>query len=55
MGPHTNVMSLIEVLEDSRHIYLVLPFCNGGEICNWFEKKRHTLPEHVRRRPSLYT
>lgn len=47
MGPHENVMSLVEVLEDDSQFYIVLPFCDGGEICQWFERKRFSLPEQV--------
>jgi len=46
---HPNVMGLVEVLEDEECIYLVLPFCDGGEICQWFERSRYMLREEVAR------
>ena len=46
---HPNVMGLVEVLEDPECIYLVLPFCDGGEICQWFERSRYMLREEVAR------
>lgn len=46
---HPNVMGLVEVLEDQDCIYLVLPFCDGGEICQWFERSRYMLREEVAR------
>jgi len=49
-GIHQNVMHLIEVVQDAENIYIILPFCDGGELCQWFEGQRRTLPEDVARR-----
>ena len=46
---HPNVMGLVEVMQDQECIYLVLPFCDGGEICQWFERSRYMLREDVAR------
>jgi len=47
-GGHPNVMGLVEVLQDTENIYIVLPFCDGGEVCQWFERSRYMLREEVR-------
>ncbi|CAM9316217.1 unnamed protein product [Ectocarpus sp. 6 AP-2014] len=31
-GSHPNVIEVVEVLRDEEYIYVVLPFCNGGEL-----------------------
>ena len=46
-GGHSNVMGLVEVLQDAENIYIVLPFCDGGEVCQWFERSRYMLREEV--------
>ncbi len=46
-GGHPNVMGLVEVLQDADNIYIVLPFCDGGEVCQWFERSRYMLREEV--------
>ena len=43
------VMGLVEVLQDADNIYIILPFCDGGEICQWFERSRYMLREEVAR------
>jgi serine/threonine protein kinase len=48
-GGHPNVLGLLEALQDDHNIYLVLPFCDGGEICQWFERSRFMMKEDVAR------
>ncbi|CAM9501836.1 unnamed protein product [Pylaiella littoralis] len=31
-GRHPNVIEVVEVLQDDHYIYVVLPFCDGGEL-----------------------
>eukprot|EP00903_Cladosiphon_okamuranus_P007070 g6871.t1 len=31
-GPHPNVIEVVEALQDNAYIYVVLPFCTGGEL-----------------------
>lgn len=49
-GVHPNVMHLVEVVQDQENIYIILPFCDGGELCQWFEGQRRILPEDVARK-----
>jgi serine/threonine protein kinase len=49
-GMHPNVMGLIEVVEDEEYIYMILPYCDGGELCQWFERSRFNLHEDLARR-----
>lgn len=49
-GIHPNVMHLVEVVQDQENIYIILPFCGGGELCQWFENQRRILSEDVARK-----
>lgn len=44
LGPHPNVMPLIESCHDSNFVYAVFPFCNGGELYEVVER-RAGVPE----------
>ena len=48
-GDHPNVIGLIEALQDADNIYLILPYCDGGELCQWFLEKRYMLPNDTAR------
>ena len=37
---HQNILSLIDVFEDSLNIYLVLEFCQGGSLFDYIQKKK---------------
>lgn len=48
-GGQPNVMGLVETIHDSHCIYMILPFCDGGEICGWFAQTRFNLGEDAAR------
>lgn len=41
---HPNIMHLYELMESYNNYYLVLQYCNGGDLEEYLKKKHH-LPE----------
>lgn len=48
IGHHPNVMTPIEVCHDPEYIYLIMNFCDGGELYDKIEENQR-LPEEISR------
>eukprot|EP00331_Platyophrya_macrostoma_P033866 CAMPEP_0176441590 /NCGR_PEP_ID=MMETSP0127-20121128/21290_1 /TAXON_ID=938130 /ORGANISM="Platyophrya macrostoma, Strain WH" /LENGTH=469 /DNA_ID=CAMNT_0017826401 /DNA_START=25 /DNA_END=1434 /DNA_ORIENTATION=+ len=46
---HPNVIKLYETYEDSRHLYLVMELCKGGELFDRINEKGHYTEDEARR------
>lgn len=48
IGQHPNVMTPIECCQDESYIYMVMEFCNGGEIYELIEERQHISEDLAR-------
>lgn len=46
---HENIVEMRDFFWDEGHIYIVMEYCDGGDLSS-FIKKRHKLPEQICRR-----
>ncbi|KAI2798343.1 hypothetical protein BLOT_015003 [Blomia tropicalis] len=46
---HDNIAKLLQVIEDSINIYLVMEYCSGGELFDYLLSKRHLSETESRR------
>lgn len=46
-GDNHHVLSLYEALHDEDFLYIIMPYCDGGNLANWiFSEKRLSIHEH---------
>lgn len=42
---HPNIIRLLDVFEDEQYIYLIMEYCNGGDLFNFLEDRNFDIPE----------
>ncbi|CAM9989773.1 unnamed protein product [Laminaria digitata] len=47
-GPHPNIIQVAEVLRDSEYMYVIMPFCTGGELFNVVSERRGLSEDNAR-------
>ncbi|KAF7489255.1 Serine/threonine-protein kinase unc-51 [Sarcoptes scabiei] len=44
---HENVVSLLDCIETNRYVYLIMEYCNGGDLADYLNATNQTLDENA--------
>eukprot|EP00536_Pseudo-nitzschia_multiseries_P007533 jgi/Psemu1/18154/gm1.18154_g len=54
LGDNHHVLGLVEVLQDTDYLYIITPYCEGGNLVQWIFQKWDSLGEHFESFASIY-
>jgi len=46
LGDNRHVLSLVEALHDEEYLYIIMPYCEGGDLVDWIFHKRDRIHEN---------